>query len=447
MTTSSTPARPNEPSRLMAEEPPTGNYFVAAYPPFSSWKPSLVHELSTALSQRAPGRPLGLYVHLPFCQKKCDYCYYLSYVRKTATQVDSYLTRLLEELELYKSEPLFKDRSLAFVYFGGGTPSTLDPGQIRYFGRGLDRIISWGSVSEVTFECAPQSVDSEKLIALKQIGVSRLSMGVQSFDDEVLRQNGRVHLASDVAKAFSLIRVADFEILNLDLMVGMIGETRESFEASVRRAIELSPDSITIYQTEIPHNTRLHRELVAGKLPGKPVSWHMKRERLDWGFRELEAAGYTIVSGYTAVKNPDSYRFEYQEHLWRGGDMLGLGVASFSYAAGVHFQNAERLGEYSAQVGKGVLPVRRARRLSREERRVREFVLQLKWGEVDVARFRNKFGKNALAQFTEPLREAEGESFLTSSPSAVKLTRKGLLRVDRLLPWFYLKEHRDVRYT
>ena len=392
------------------------------------------------MRERTPGEPLGLYVHLPFCQKKCEYCYYLSYVGKSAKQVDDYLTRLLDELRLYTRQPLLEARPLAFVYVGGGTPSTLEPDQILRLGGGLQRLVSWEGVPEVTFECAPRSVDSATLVAVEQIGVTRLSMGVQSFDDEILRKNGRIHLASDVARAYSLIRGAEFDWVNLDLMVGLIGETRESFEASVERALELDPHSITLYQTEIPHNTRLHRELNAGTLPGEPIGWDVKRERLDRAFRTLEAAGYTLVSGYTAVKDPLRQRFMYQEHVWRGGDMLGLGVASFSYAAGVHFQNTQSVGSYCAQVDRGVLPIRRARRLSSAERLVREFVLQLKWGRIDVAHFTEKFGEDALSRLAEPLREMEAEGWLTTSESDVRLTRAGLLRVDRLLPRFYLAE-------
>jgi oxygen-independent coproporphyrinogen-3 oxidase len=305
----------------------------------------------------------------------------------------------------------------------------------------------WDNIEEVTFECAPRSVRREFLESLREMGVTRVSMGVQSFDDKLLKLNGRVHLAEDVTRAYSLIREADFGWANLDLMCGLLGETEEKWRESVRRVIELGPDSVTIYQTEIPHNTQLYRDLTAGALPAEPVSWDTKRARLDAGFRELERAGYTVVSAYNAVKDPKRHRFLYQDYLWHGAGMLGLGVAAFGYFGSVHFQNQVTLEQYETAVERGELPVKRACKLSVRDQLVREFVLQLKLGEVPIAPFREQFGVDITDEFAGPLRAFAAEAWLTVSDEAVRLTRRGLLRVDRLLPRFYDSRFRDVRYT
>lgn len=281
---------------MIASEPVAGNYFVAAYPPFSAWDSAQVPALHEALAQPAPAAPLGLYVHLPFCQKKCDYCYYLSYIAQPAAVVDRYLDAVVREMVLYATQPGLKGRPVSFAYFGGGTPSTLSSTQVRRLGDGLRRALGWDNIKEVTFECAPRSVRREFLESLREMGVTRMSMGVQSFDSELLKLNGRVHLAEDVVRAYSLIREVDFGWMNLDLMCGLLGETEEKWRESIRRIIELEPDSVTIYQTEIPHNTQLYRDLTSGALPALPLSWDIKRARLDQGFRELERAGYTVVS-------------------------------------------------------------------------------------------------------------------------------------------------------
>jgi oxygen-independent coproporphyrinogen-3 oxidase len=429
------------------EEPVAGNYFVAAYPPFSAWDPAQVPALHEALAQPAPAEPLGLYLHLPFCQKKCDYCYYLSYIAQPAAVVDRYVERVVRELELYAAQPGVQGRPVSFAYFGGGTPSTLSSTQVRRLGDGLRRALSWDQIAEVTYECAPRSVRREFLDSLRELGVTRLSMGVQSFDNELLRLNGRVHLAEDVARAYVLIREAGFGWVNLDLMCGLLGETEEKWRESIRRVIELGPDSVTIYQTEIPHNTQLYRDLKAGSLPAPPLSWDLKRARLDAGFRELERAGYTVVSAYNAVKDLRRHRFLYQDLLWRGADMLGLGVASFGYFGGVHAQNEISLETYEAAVERGGLPVRRAFKLSARDRLVREFILQLKFGEVPFAPFRERFGVDLAKTFARPLREFETKGWLAVTGEAVQLTRPGLLRVDRLLPYFYDHQFQDVRYT
>lgn len=428
-------------------EPVAGNYFVAAYPPFSAWDVAQVPSLHEALERPAPAKPLGLYIHLPFCQKKCDYCYYLSYIAQPAAVVDQYLAAVVREMALYAERPAVKGRSLAFTYFGGGTPSALSSTQIRQLMDGLRRELSWGGIEEITFECAPRSVRRELLETWRETGVTRLSMGVQSFDDGLLRLNGRVHLADDVVRAYSLIRQVDFAWVNLDLMCGLMGETEEKWQESVRRVIGLEPDSVTIYQTEIPHNTKLYHDLKAGDLPAAPLSWEIKRARLDEGFRELERAGYTVVSAYNAVKNPQRHRFLYQDYLWRGEDMLGLGVAAFGYFGGVHAQNEITLEQYEVAVARGTIPVKRAFELSAHDQVVREFVLQLKLGEVPLAPFRERFGLDLVTEFAKPLQTLAAEGWLTVSCNAVRLTRPGLLRVDRLLPHFYDPQFQDIRYT
>lgn len=436
------PARP-----APLEEPVAGNYFVAAYPPFSAWTAAQLPTLHEALAQPASGTPLGLYVHLPFCQKKCDYCYYLSYIGQPASVVDRYIDAVVGEMGLYAARPAVTRRPVSFAYFGGGTPSTLSTAQLRRLADGLRRALSWDRIEEVTFECAPRSARREFLESLRETGVSRISMGVQSFDNELLKLNGRVHLAEDVSRAFALLRGAGFARVNLDLMCGLLGETEEKWRESLRRVIELGPESVTIYQTEIPYNTQLYRDLEAGTLPAPPLSWGLKRARLDMGFCEFERAGYTLVSAYNAVKDPQRDRFLYQDYLWRGADMLGLGVASFGYFGGVHFQNQVTLENYEAAVERGELPVKRAFNLSAHDKVVREFVLQLKFGEVRAAPFRERFGADITNEFAEPLREFAARGWLTVTDKAVRLTRAGLLRADRLLPHFYDPAYRDIRYT
>ncbi len=442
------PTVPDLPSqRAPVNEPVAGNYFVAAYPPFSAWDAAHSPGLHKALERPAPATPLGLYIHLPFCQKKCDYCYYLSYIAQPAAVVDQYLETVVRECALYAEQPGVKGRSLSFAYFGGGTPSSLSSTQVRQLVDGLRREFFWDGIEEVTFECAPRSVRPEFLETLREVGVTRLSMGVQSFDDELLRLNGRVHLAEDVVRAYALIRQTDFAWVNLDLMCGLLGETEAQWRESIRRVIALAPDGVTIYQTEIPHNTQLYRDVKAGVLPVAPLSWDTKRARLDEGFRELERAGYTIVSAYNAVKEPQRHRFLYQEYLWRGEDMLGLGVAAFGYFGGVHAQNEITLEQYEAAVARGELPVKRAFKLSEHDQVVREFVLQLKLGEVPLAPFRERFGVDLGIEFAKPLQALAAEGWLIVCREFVRLTRPGLLRVDRLLSHFYDSQFQDIRYT
>ncbi|MBT5706704.1 MAG: coproporphyrinogen III oxidase family protein [Verrucomicrobia bacterium] len=428
------------------EEPDAGNYFVAAYPPFSAWTPQGVGALHSTLEHPRTD-PVGLYIHLPFCPKKCDYCYYLSYIAQSADIVNRYLDSVVKELQLYAALPGIQKRPVNFAYFGGGTPSTLSTTQLERLTNGLRDVLPWNEIQEITYECAPRSVRPSFLESLLAAGVTRLSMGVQSFDDALLKINGRVHLSNDVVMAVDAIQEAGFQTLNLDLMCGLIGETEASWKQSIERMIELSPDSITMYQMEIPFNTKLYSDLQAGTLPHPPVTWEQKRERLAYGFETLEKAGYTVVSAYNAVRDPASHPFRYQDHLWGGDDMLGLGVAAFGYVNGVHSQNEVSLSDYQTAVESGRIPAKRALALSHRDQLIREFVLQLKTGTVNTGYFSNRFNVSVERVLAEPLSRLTEQEYLTVEPPQIRLTREGLLRIDRLLPYFYDSAYQSKRYT
>lgn len=438
---------PPEPVAKPACEPIAGNYFVAVYPPFSAWTPGQVPALHDALNEAPSAAPLGIYVHIPFCQKKCDYCYYLSYIGQNADAVNRYLDAIVREAVLYSQRGAVKDRKISFVYFGGGTPSTLTTAQLGFLGKGLRGLLDWSNMEEITFEVAPRSVRPEFLKALHELGVTRISMGVQSFNDDLLKINGRVHLAKDVIRAYEMIRNAGFNWINLDLMCGLIGETPEQWHRTIQETLKLSPDSVTIYQTEIPYNTQLYRDFKNNQLHSPPASWETKRLRLLSGFDALESAGYSIVSAYNAIKEPELHRFKYQEQLWHGTDMLGLGVASFGYFGGVHFQNEATLEEYFTAINDGKLPVKRAYILDDREQLVRELVLQLKFGNVHVKYFQTKFGIDITEMFTAQLKKLSAEGLLIFSKTEVRLTRAGLLRADRIVTEFYDSKFHEIRYT
>lgn len=426
-------------------EPVEGNYFVAVYPPFSAWRKELAETIPPRL-QAAGSGPFGLYVHVPFCVHRCEYCYYLSYADQALQQMEPYLEAVIEELKSYWATPAFRGRDIQFVYFGGGTPSLLPAENIQRLLGGLRDICPWNKAEEVTFECAPRSTSPGKLHVLRQAGVNRLSLGVQQLNDEVLRLNGRVHLVADVLRAWKEIGKVGFEEVNLDLIAGLVGETEATFRDSLEQAIALGPDSVTIYPLEIPRNTPLYRSLNAEGVAGQLPSWEVKRERLAYAFARLEEVGYTLRSAYAAARRGRHARFVYQEDQYRGLDLLGLGVSSLSYVGGAHFQNLTALDQYLAAVQAGRFPISRACLLGKEGRLVREFVLQLKLGHVEVEPLRQKFGVDVLDWFAKPLADLQKKGWLTYDKNVVRLSRAGLLRADRLLAAFYLPEHSGLGY-
>jgi len=442
-------AEPPRTATPAEKETTVGNYFVSNYPPFSFWKPEHVGEVAAALGRPpAPGTRLGVYLHIPFCRKRCHFCYFRVYTDKDSTAIKGYLELALRELELYGKQPFIGGRKPQFIYFGGGTPSYLSESQLRDLADRMKAVLSWDEAEEVTFECEPGTLTDHKLKTIREIGVTRLSLGVENFNDHVLEINGRAHRSPEIRRAYNFARELDFPQINIDLIAGMVEETEENWRDSVRQAIELAPDSITIYQMEIPYNTQIYQEMKAqGRLTAPVADWETKRGWVRYAFEELEKAGYTVASGYTAVRNPERTRFIYRDSLWQGADLIGLGVASFSHVGGTHFQNEHDFEPYVARLREGRLPLYRALTPTAEERLIREVVLQFKLGGISRAYFERKFGVDVLSRFAEPLALLKSRGFLTIEGDWLRLSRDGLLQVDRLVHEFFLPEHRTARYA
>jgi oxygen-independent coproporphyrinogen-3 oxidase len=276
--------------------------------------------------------------------------------------------------------------------------------------------------------------------------VTRLSLGVENFDDTILEANGRAHVTKEIDRVIPWIREVGFAQWNLDLIAGMLGETEQKWRDTVEKTIDADPDSVTVYQMELPYNTEFSKKLLDGS-ELSVADWQTKRAWHEYAIERLERAGYEVSSAYTMVRKSKPTRFVYRDSVWRGCDLLGAGVASFSHVSGVHLQNSAGWGPYLEQVGAGKLPLERAFRPSDEERLTREMILQLKLGHLRPAYFSEKFGVDVSEKFAEPLERLASRSMLGTAGGEIRLTRAGLLRVDQLLPEFYAPEYRNARYT
>jgi coproporphyrinogen III oxidase-like Fe-S oxidoreductase len=439
------------PPRLSNDSTEIGSYFVANYPPFSVWtKDAVERDALPALSSPAAATPLGLYLHVPFCRKRCHFCYFRVYTDKNAHEVEEYLDVLAREWELYNTYPAINGRRLNFVYFGGGTPSFLSVRQLEGLVRRLTALTSWNDAEEITFECEPGTLTKSKLAAIRGMGVTRLSLGIENFDDRILEVNGRAHRSAEIFRAYQDAQSLRFPQVNIDLIAGMLGETEENWQRCIQRTIELAPDSVTIYQMELPFNTTISSDVLkgTGQFREQVAGWSTKRRWVDEAFDALQKAGYTVGSAYTAVRDPERTRFIYRDRLWQGADLAGLGVASFGHINGVHVQNIDTWEGYSEKIREGELPFSRAYRPNPDERLIRELVLQLKLGRVRPPYFAKKYGVDILNRFQEPWASLKEGGYLgEASQDVVALTRAGLLRVDALLPRFFQPQHAGIRYT
>jgi oxygen-independent coproporphyrinogen-3 oxidase len=425
-----------------------GSYFISNYPPFSQWTPEQLGEIEAALAAPPREIPLGLYLHIPFCRKRCKFCYFRVYTDKAAPDVERYVQALEREIELVSQQPVMGGRPFRFVYFGGGTPSFLSARQLTSLVDRLRQHVNWDHAEEVTFECEPGTLSQPKVATLKELGVTRLSLGVENFSDAILEENGRAHLSGEVYKSWQWIVDAGFANVNIDLISGMVGETWDNWKDNIRRTIDLSPDSVTIYQLELPFNTVYSKDILGNQIELPVADWPTKRAWLNYAYDELLAAGYHISSAYTVVKDPHKVNFSYRDNLWQGSDLLATGVASFGHVSGVHYQNKTEWSDYlSDLLDHGRLPLYRAMRPTPHQLLIREMILQLKRGYLDAGYFRHKFGVEILEEWRDEWRSHQGDGMLSIAGDRIELTRQGLLHADGLLSAFFEPEHRGVRYT
>jgi oxygen-independent coproporphyrinogen-3 oxidase len=425
-----------------------GSYFISNYPPFSQWTREGVPEALDALD-RAPDRsvPLGMYIHIPFCRKRCKFCYFRVYTQQNADTIKQYVDTLDREVQLLKDRAGLAGRTLRFVYFGGGTPSYLSARQLHMLRERLSHSVSWDNAEEVTFECEPGTLSLEKVQTLKEIGITRVSLGVENFNDKLLEENGRAHLSAEIFRAYEWIRQVGFPQVNIDLIAGMVGETDDNWHDCVERALDMEPDNLTVYQMELPWNTVYSQAMLEHGIESPVADWPTKRRWASEAIDRFLAAGYQISSGNELVRSLDTDRFVYRDNLFRGSDILAVGVSSFGHFQGVHYQNIDELVPYMETVHEGRLPVNRAMTPTPQQLLIREWVLQMKEGRVGVRPFRAKFGVDPLSEFAEPLANQERAGYLEVEGDRVVLTRKGLLQVDSLLPEYFEEEYREVRYT
>src|SRR5437762_363006 len=426
-----------------------GNYFVANYPPFSAWKPSSLPDACAVLdAPPRPNTPLGLYLHIPFCRKRCKFCYFRVYTDKNSSDVEQYVSALSHEIELVSRLPVMGERSFRFVYFGGGTPSFLSAKQLTSLVDRLRKHVNWDQAEEVTFECEPGTLSQPKVQTLKELGVTRLSLGIENFSDAILEENGRAHLSGEVYKSWQWIQDAGFPNVNIDLISGMVGESWDNWKQNIRKTIDLSPDSVTIYQMELPFNTVYSKDILGNHVETPVADWPTKRAWLNHAYDELLAAGYHVSSAYTVVKDPHKVNFSYRDNLWQGSDLLATGVASFGHVSSVHYQNKTEWGDYIGDLlEQNRLPLYRALKPTPHQLLVREMILQLKRGYLDAGYFRRKFGVEILDEWRDEWLSHHGDGMLTIRGDRIELTRQGLLHADALLPAFFEPEHRGVRYT
>lgn len=282
-------------------------------------------------------KQLGLYVHIPFCKKKCNYCDFLSCADSDKEAHHLYVDALIKEILNYE-----KGLPADTIFFGGGTPSLLDAAEIE---RILDVVLNrfkMADTPEISIEANPDTLSSEKLRSYIEMGVNRVSIGAQSLDDEILCYLGRIHTASDFKKVFAAARNAGFKNINVDLMFGIPGQGPASFRSGLEEVLFMGPEHVSFYSLQLEEGTPFHRMFTAGDL--MPADDKEDRKMYKEALSILAERGYLHYEiSNAALRNfPCRHNLKY----WTMQEYLGFGLGSHSYKGGCRFGNVIDMNAY-----------------------------------------------------------------------------------------------------
>jgi oxygen-independent coproporphyrinogen-3 oxidase len=308
----------------------------------------------------------GLYIHVPFCKAKCPYCDFYS-----VTSL-SFVTEWLEALK--KEVSLYKDRFASFdtVYLGGGTPTLLSAQELEELIRCLHDDFSITAIAEFTIEANPDDITPGKLAVVRDLGVNRISLGVQSFDDQELRFLKRRHSAFQAKKALEWIKESGFPKMGLDLMYGLAGQTQSGWLRSLHQAVEFNPDHISCYQLTVEEHTPLGKMHKDGKI--KPLGEEEERSFFILTSTFLEEKGYLHYEISNFAKGEENM-CRHNLKYWQHAPYLGLGPSAHSYRNGIRWWNHRSVETYCLTLGQGLPPVAGAETLSENQHHLERLML------------------------------------------------------------------------
>lgn len=361
----------------------------------------------------------GVYVHIPFCKRKCNYCDFASYGGREEAR-EAYVDALGVETLVRGQEMVLKHGRPATLYMGGGTPTALTLDQMGTVMALMKSV--FGEPEEFTVEVNPGTVDEEYLKKLREWGANRLSIGVQSFDDDILKRLGRIHTAAQAEKTIRAARGAGFDNLSLDLMYGLPGQTMEILKDSVEKALELAPQHISIYGLQVEEGTPFYRDQQEGKLALPPEADteamydYMTEFLPEKGWRRYE------ISNFAKPGLESKHNLSY----WQDVPYLGLGAAAHSYLDGMRLENVADLDEYINTIKSGSLPLRSEEDPS-EQHHMEEFTfLALRTARgIDKKKFKETFGRDLRSVYGKKINRLVREGLLQENKKSISLTKAG----------------------
>lgn len=363
-------------------------------------------------------KEIGIYVHIPFCKRKCEYCDFISYSNKNS-KIEEYIEAVKKEIELQKIKS-----EITTIYIGGGTPSYIDSKYIKEIMTEIQKK-NVSKNAEITIEVNPGTVTLEKLKDYKDVGINRLSIGLQSAQDELLKQIGRIHNFEQFLETYKMARKVGFKNINVDLMLGLPNQRIKDLKESLEKIIELQPEHISVYSLIVEDGTPIANKLESGELelPDEDLErnmyWYVKN------ILELNRYKHYEISNFSK----QGYESKHNMNCWNQKEYIGIGIAAHSYRDITRYSNTENLGEYIRNVKNGKLERNRIiHEIQKEDDTKKEYML-LGLRQIDgvkISKFKEKFGDNPIYLFRNELKKLSDENLIGINEDNIKLTNKGI---------------------
>ena len=374
-------------------------------------------------------KPLELYIHIPFCIRKCQYCDFLSGPSDRKTR-DRYMDALQKEIQAVRDVEAYE---IVSVFIGGGTPSVLEAGAIASLMDIVREKFALRDDAEITIEANPGTVDMEKLSVFRQAGINRLSLGLQSTDPAELKMLGRIHTYEEFLQSYRMARAAGFDNINIDLMFAVPGQTEEAWKQHLREVAELEPEHISAYSLIIEEGTPFaEKEL---DLPDEDTEYQMYEDTAEilkeYGYHQYEISNYA----------KEGYECRHNAGYWKRTEYLGLGLGASSLYGGLRFFNTRDMQEYLRFSDQAEKIRKEVTRLGRKDE-IEEFMyLGLRMTEgVSEEDFEEKFGETLENIYAPVLQKYKETGFLEYTGTNWRFTRKGIHVSNHILADFLLDE-------
>ena len=373
-------------------------------------------------------KPTSAYVHIPFCTQICYYCDFSKVFIKNQP-VDSYLEHLLEEFRSYDIQ------KLRTLYIGGGTPTALSAPQLEVLLDGLTKNLDLSVLEELTIEANPGDLDADKIAVLKQSPVNRVSLGVQTFDDKMLKKIGRSHLEKDIYENIDRLKLAGFDNISIDLIYALPGQTMAQVKDNVAKAISLDIPHMSLYSLILENHTVFMNRMRRGKLPLPKEE--LEAEMFEYIIAELERAGFE----HYEISNFSKLGFESRHNLmyWDNAEYYGIGAGASGYVNGVRYKNHGPIRHYLNAVEAGNARITEEHLKQREQMEEEMFLGLRKKSGVSMARFEEKFGRSFDGLYGEIIRDLVQQGLIQVDGDRVRMTKRGLFLGDTVAERFILE--------